>query len=98
MEKLKSIMIESKNYEFRGSEDDYFFQNLEGFFFDNRGMGNWLSKNIATDATCLDIGANLGLTAITIAHYCPNGEVFAFEPSPVNASYLRENIERNKIK
>ena len=44
--------------------------------------------------TYLDIGANIGLTTIPVAH---NAQVacFAFEPEPMNYRYLEHNIRRN---
>ncbi|MEQ6341732.1 MAG: FkbM family methyltransferase [Gammaproteobacteria bacterium] len=46
--------------------------------------------------TFLDIGANIGLTAIPAA--IRHGiQCFAFEPDPVNFQLLKRNIERNKV-
>ncbi len=46
--------------------------------------------------TFLDIGANIGLTAIPAA--MRHGiQCFAFEPDPVNFQLLKRNVERNKV-
>lgn len=46
--------------------------------------------------TFLDIGANIGLTAIPAA--IRHGiQCFAFEPDPVNFQLLKRNVERNKV-
>lgn len=46
--------------------------------------------------TFLDVGANIGLTAIPAA--IKHGiQCFAFEPDPVNFQFLRRNVERNKV-
>ena len=37
----------------------------------------------------LDIGANIGLTAIALARFCPKGNVFAVEASPDTFEYLK---------
>jgi FkbM family methyltransferase len=47
------------------------------------------------DATVLDIGANIGLSAITLARLAK--KVIAFEPSPPNAMFLRKNLNHNGI-
>ena len=46
---------------------------------------------------CLDIGANLGAHTMVLADLASQGNVYAFEPSSLNARYLRENIETNKL-
>ena len=46
----------------------------------------------------LDIGANIGYTALHMAKFCgPSGTVFAVEPSPKNVHILRKNIELNGL-
>jgi FkbM family methyltransferase len=42
----------------------------------------------------LDIGANIGLTAIALARFCSKGKVFAIEASPDTFRYLKDNIAR----
>jgi FkbM family methyltransferase len=42
----------------------------------------------------LDVGANIGLTAIALGNLCSSGKVFAIEASPDTFKYLRENIAR----
>jgi FkbM family methyltransferase len=40
----------------------------------------------------LDIGANIGLVSLFLAHSRPDASIFAFEPSPETYGYLRRNI------
>ena len=40
----------------------------------------------------LDIGANIGLTAIALGSVCSKGKVFAIEASPETFKYLQQNI------
>lgn len=42
--------------------------------------------------TVLDIGANIGSTALYFARLFPNARVFAFEPVPENFALLEKNI------
>ncbi len=42
----------------------------------------------------LDVGANIGLTAIALGRLCSKGKVFAIEASPDTFRYLSENIAR----
>jgi len=43
-------------------------------------------------ATVLDIGANVGATALYFAQVFPNARIFAFEPAPDNFAVLERNI------
>jgi FkbM family methyltransferase len=43
----------------------------------------------------LDIGSNVGLTAIGFDQLVPEGKVFAFEPSPQNYRLLQKNLKEN---
>jgi FkbM family methyltransferase len=56
-----------------------------------------MKKLIAHDSVCLDIGANIGVMTLVMSDLASLGEVFAFEPSSRNATFLRENLRRNTI-
>jgi FkbM family methyltransferase len=43
--------------------------------------------------TVLDIGANIGVSAVYLANAFPNASVHAFEPEPGNCELLRANAE-----
>jgi FkbM family methyltransferase len=89
------IQINGKRFEFIGSPDDFYFKNLETF---HKQGDVKLLRYLATlkpDAVSLDIGANIGLTALAIEAFTPAGKVYAFEPSPNNLPYLRANVQAN---
>lgn len=44
-----------------------------------------------------DVGANVGIYACFAGTALPDGQVVAFEPSPVTAGRLAENLERNDV-
>ncbi len=52
-------------------------------------------KLITPSATVLDVGANIGVTALLMAQYATHGSVHAFEPHPKTYSQLLANIARN---
>lgn len=66
------------------------------FGFEDRGMQRLFSL-CAEDATVVDVGANIGWTALRMAHRAVRGGVFAFEPDPYNAEQCLENISRNDL-
>src|SRR6185436_1504795 len=42
--------------------------------------------------TVLDIGANVGVTALYFARLFPNAAIYAFEPAPDNFAILQKNV------
>jgi FkbM family methyltransferase len=42
--------------------------------------------------TVLDIGANVGVTALYFSQIFPNAQIFAFEPAPDNFAVLSKNV------
>jgi len=51
---------------------------------------------LCTSAQCLaDVGANIGLVSLALAHACPNLHVYAFEPDPIIASRFKSNLVLN---
>ena len=47
--------------------------------------------------TVLDLGANIGLTALFFARKYPNAQIACVEPMPGNLRLLRTNLERNGV-
>ena len=43
---------------------------------------------------CLDIGANVGMSALSIFTLKPNAKVISFEPNPINYPYLDRLVEK----
>lgn len=68
--------------------------HLKYFLFKDVGFENFLNL-IQPHFTVLDIGANIGMTALEFAKKVPTGRVVCFEPSPSNFIRLIENIDLN---
>jgi FkbM family methyltransferase len=69
-----------------------------------RALARWLSEpwnlqlynslsSYRPIRTCIDVGANVGLTAIVMTLAFPDATVHAFEPSKYNYRYLLENTQ-----
>ncbi len=80
-----------------GDAEDTYFRSLPAFHASSPQLESYARSNLGAASVCLDVGANIGLTAILLSLVCPQGKVFAFEASPRNARYLRENLRRNGI-
>jgi FkbM family methyltransferase len=48
-------------------------------------------------ALCFDVGANIGLSAITIALLRPDCRIVAFEPIPASVQCIHQNLSANRI-
>ena len=52
-----------------------------------------LAKNLSADKLIIDVGANIGDTAISLLQNCTN-PIACFEPSDIFYDYLKKNLER----
>lgn len=91
------VTMSGRTLTFAGDEEDAYFRGLEAFHNNSPEFESFIRLHLGPGAHCLDVGANIGLTAALLATYCPNGRVYAFEASPKNARYLRENMTRNGL-
>jgi FkbM family methyltransferase len=92
-----TVEVAGRTIRFTGDSADPYFLSLPAFHASAPSLERYLARSIAPDAFCLDIGSNIGLTAILMALYCPAGEVICFEGSPRSAAYLRKNLALNSV-
>jgi FkbM family methyltransferase len=81
----------------------------ETFYIDPRHRGlfpesyepatyEFLRQSIGKASICLDIGAHVGIYALSLARWVGDeGHVYAFEPSPATRGVLEGNIKRNSF-
>ena len=55
----------------------------------------YLLSFVRPDFVVVDIGANMGYTALNIARRCPVGFVYGYEPDKLNFEKLTRNVELN---
>jgi FkbM family methyltransferase len=67
----------------------FIYRGLKARYRDQQQEIFALIKNIKSDATAVDVGANKGSYLWSLSRSVPNGEVFAFEPQPLLADYLK---------
>jgi|GEM_PF-1495316 FkbM family methyltransferase len=89
----KEILINNKAYliegdlRYLGGIGPHFDQNLISIF-----------KAFCKDDSCvLDLGANIGLTAIAFADICKQGRVIAVEPLPQSYKFLQSNFKNTNF-
>ncbi|MGC1902480.1 MAG: FkbM family methyltransferase [Candidatus Acidiferrum sp.] len=57
-----------------------------------------LKQTITPGAVVLDVGANVGVSAMMMARWCgPEGHIYAFEPSPNPKQLLTEHLRMNGL-
>ncbi len=59
-------------------------------------MQRRIAGGICRGGVFYDIGANVGFYSLLASNLIDPGKVFAFEPLPVNISYLRRHLELNR--
>jgi FkbM family methyltransferase len=58
----------------------------------------FLRERIRPGALCFDVGANVGVYVLQLAHWSgPNGKVVAFEPNPVAREVLKRHVKMNEL-
>jgi FkbM family methyltransferase len=78
----KSIEIDGRTAIIHGVAGDPYFETIEHY----RGANEFLIRSVSTlppNATIIDVGANIGLTALLFKSMIPSGRVICFEPDPL---------------
>jgi len=61
-------------------------------------VASFLKERIKPGSICFDVGANVGVYVLQLAHWArPNGQVIAFEPNPEAYQALKEHIKMNHL-
>jgi predicted O-methyltransferase YrrM len=84
----KSVKVLHKTFAIAG-DDDYLREMGQEFEPDNVNLLALLCDN---DSRVLDVGANIGMTALALSQICPRGQIAAIEPVPRTFQYLRRNV------
>ncbi|MCS3685488.1 FkbM family methyltransferase [Salinibacter ruber] len=59
------------------------------------GEHSFLTCHPFPEGPILDVGANLGIVSLILAHRYPDRSIHAFEPNPSTVRALKENLEHN---
>ncbi len=79
-----------------GRDNDGYFQNAEVHAQEMFALAS-LAHDHAGPGLILDIGGNIGLSAIALGRAMPNRRVMVFEPSADSAHLLRGNLAENGV-
>lgn len=56
-----------------------------------------ICADLKPDDVFYDVGANIGMFCCSAGMVCPTAQIHAFEPEPMTAARLRENVQLNAI-
>ncbi len=94
---VKDVLAFGRRLQLSGEPHDPYFVDIEGAIAGLAALQAWVARNLAPDATVIDAGGNIGLTALLLSTCLPAGHVHVFEANPVNARHLQQNIARNGV-
>lgn len=94
--RMKWIRIGGRQSQIAGiSETDVYFAGLHDGIADS--FSSICEAFVPRDGVVMDVGANIGITAIALSRCAPSGTVYAFEPAPTVFSALAENVRLNQL-
>lgn len=82
----------SKAFDITGFDDGYFHGLCDEW---EKRYYYLLKKYVPSSSTILDVGANIGITALAASSAVHDVDVIAFEPAPSVFEILKENIAQN---
>ncbi len=98
-ERVRQVFILGKSFKLTGAKNDsYFESHIDVDSLSELDVLNLLAASISDDDYVVDVGANIGYTALAMSQLCPNGKVFAFEPGKTMYSLLTKNVTANRLK
>lgn len=92
------LLCEGRKFTFSGDESDSYFKVWRdlGFYGGQRDVVPYRLV-LKSDSVSVDIGGNIGLTAVLTGALCPAGKGYFFEPDPRNFKHLSRTIEANGL-
>jgi FkbM family methyltransferase len=94
MSTSREVMVDIGGKRYRIASDDSYLDHIKGCFEPDTVQ---LFRTLVEESdVVLDIGANIGCTALLFGGLCR--EVHAFEPSPTTFAFLEGNVSRSGLK
>lgn len=87
MTKPTSIRLVGRKFSVSG-KGDYFEGLTEGF---DDPVIRFLERSVVSDAVCIDVGSNIGITTLALSALAPRGRVLAIEPNHETFQFLADN-------
>jgi FkbM family methyltransferase len=86
----RMVSLGGRTVPIEGSSTDPYFQSIEAFAAQTAPLFRFVAE-LVDDGLIIDVGANIGLTALAMSFAAPERRIIAFEPSPDNVARFESN-------
>jgi FkbM family methyltransferase len=96
--RIATLRLDDRAYQISGDDQDITtIAMLDGDGNYEPWLIETLRRVLPADAVSIDVGANIGIIAAAIAHFTPEGRVYAFEPHPTTFACLQQTLAMNRL-
>ena len=93
----RGIRLGGRDWQLAGPAEDSFFAHADGHAAGMEALAAVAASVLPPDGMVLDVGANIGLSALALAPLLPRGRILALEPSPRTVAALRRTLALNGL-
>ena len=90
----KTITLAGRTLSIEGSSIDPYFISIEAFAAQTAPLCSFVANHV-DEGLIIDVGANIGLTAMAMSFAASRSRIIAFEPSPANVALFESNTRGN---
>ena len=93
----RGIRLGGRDWQLAGPAEDSFFAHADDHVAGMEALAAVAASVLPPDGVVLDVGANIGLSALALAPLLPRGRILALEPSPRTVAALRRTLALNGL-
>ena len=93
----RGIRLSGRDWQLAGPAGDSFFAHAGDHLPGMEALAAVAAAALPPDGVVLDVGANIGLSALALAPLVPRGRILAVEPSPRTVAALRRTLALNGL-
>ncbi|MFC7473177.1 FkbM family methyltransferase [Dankookia sp. GCM10030260] len=93
----RGLRLGGRDWQLAGAAGDSFFAHADDHAPGMEALAAVAAAILPADGVVLDVGANIGLSALALAPLLPQGRILACEPSPRTVAALRRTLALNGL-
>ncbi|MFZ4409597.1 MAG: FkbM family methyltransferase [Paracraurococcus sp.] len=93
----RSVRLGGRDWQLAGAAGDSFFARAADHLAGMAELAAVAAAVLPPDGVVLDVGANIGLSALALVPLLPQGRILAVEPAPATAAALRRTLALNGL-
>jgi FkbM family methyltransferase len=93
----RRIALAGREWWVAGATGDSFFAYADSHLEGMAALAAVAAAAVPREGVILDVGANIGLSALAFAPLVPKGRIIAVEPAPRTAAALARTVELNRL-